>query len=484
MMPPATPHSVNWHCLTAKEVIDRLGSDAAVGLNSHAAAARLQEYGPNALLEGHHRSLLALFLGQFTDFMILVLVGAALVSGIIGEPQDAIAILVILLLNAIIGSAQEYRADRAVAALRTMAAPEAVVVRDGETSALDARELVPGDLLVLEAGNLVSADLRLIEAIELQCDESILTGESHAVEKRVEPLSEQMLPLGDRHNLLFKGTSLTRGRAVAVVVATGMQTELGSIAALLSREEGVKTPLQQRMTRFGRYLALAVLAICVVVFVSGLLQGQPLVLMFLTAVSLAVAAIPEALPAVITVSLAFGARMLSRCQSLVRNLPAVETLGSVTYICSDKTGTLTQNSMTVERLLVDGVVQDSWAGSETAELWQALGQALALNNDVTVQQGRPTGDPTEVALYQVAAEAGYRKSELEQRLPREAELPFDSTRKLMTTLHRDTVGVIAYVKGAPEKVLPLCLHRLGHAGVAELDRETILAQVEALAAEG
>lgn len=474
----------NWHCLTASEVVEHLGSDATVGLDSTDAAARLSEYGPNLLAEGQHRSLLALFVGQFADFMILVLVGAALVSGVIGEPQDAIAILIILLLNAIIGSAQEYRAERAVAALRSMAAPEAVVVRDGERLSVDASMLVPGDLVVLEAGNLVSADLRLIEAIELQCDESVLTGESLAVQKRVEPLLELALPLGDRCNLLFRGTALTHGRATAVVVATGMQTELGRIAALLSHEEGVKTPLQQRMVRFGRYLALAVLAICAVVFVSGLLQGQPLVLMFLTAVSLAVAAIPEALPAVITVSLAFGARMLSHRQSLVRNLPAVETLGSVTYICSDKTGTLTQNRMTVERLLVDGALHDTLSGAEAGAWWQALGQALALNNDVTQQGDKSVGDPTELALYRVAAVAGYTKAELQRRLPREAELPFDSTRKLMTTLHRDTAGVVAYVKGAPEVLLPLCLNRLGSTGVGELDSVGILAQAELLAAEG
>lgn len=382
-----TLRPANWHCLTAREVVERLGSDATVGLSSGDAAARLSEYGPNSLAVERHRSLLVLFLEQFSDFMIMVLVGAALVSGVIGEPQDAVAILVILLLNAIIGSAQEYRAERAVAALRSMAVPEALVVRDGERSTVDASKLVPGDLVVLEAGNLVSADLRLIEAVELQCDESILTGESLAAQKSIEPLSEITLPLGDRHNLLFRGTALTRGRATAMVVATGMQTELGHIAALLSHEEGVKTPLQQRMARFGRYLALAVLAICAVVFVTGLLQGQPLVLMFLTSVSLAVAAIPEALPAVITVSLAFGARMLSRSQSLVRNLPAVETLGSVTYICSDKTGTLTQNRMTVERLWVDGTLHDALAGAETGVWWRALGQALALNNDVTVQGG-------------------------------------------------------------------------------------------------
>ncbi|MEN8170673.1 MAG: cation-translocating P-type ATPase [Pseudomonadota bacterium] len=484
--------TVNWHCLEAHEVVANLGSDADVGLSSTEAAARLLEYGPNALVEGHRRSLLILFLGQFTDFMILVLMAAAVISGIIGEPQDAIAILVILLLNAIIGSVQEYRAERAVAALRAMAAPEAVVLRGGERMSLAASQLVPGDLVVLEAGNLVAADLRLLEAVELQCDESVLTGESQVVEKMVEPLLEEMLPLGDRRNLLFKGTSITRGRATAVVVASGMQTELGRIAGLLAQEPGVKTPLQQRLMVFGRYLALAVLAICAVVFVSGLLQGQPLVLMLLTAVSLAVAAIPEALPAVVTISLAFGARKLSRRKSLVRNLPAVETLGSVTYICADKTGTLTQNRMTVERLLIDGEEYDSLAGSEVGGKGRApdpilareLGQPLALSNDVSVQADRAVGEPTEMALYRFAEQAGYLKSDLQQRLPRLAELPFDSTRKLMTTLHREGDAVIAYVKGAPEALLPLCTEQRCATGSGALDRDRVLAQAEVLAAEG
>ncbi len=466
--------NANWHCLDAAAVVSRLGSDVQTGLGRDEAAQRLESYGPNALAEGRQRSLVTLFFRQFADFMIMVLIVAALISGVIGEPQDTIAIMVILLLNALIGSVQEYRAERAVVALQQMAAPAAVVLRGGARVTVEASLLVPGDVVLLEAGNLVPADLRLLEAVELQCDESALTGESQAVAKSEELLADSELPLGDRHNMLFKGTLVTRGRASAVVVATGMRSELGRIAGLLSEEVGVKTPLQKRLSVFGRYLALAVLAICSLVFVSGLLQGQPLLLMLLTAVSLAVAAIPEALPAVVTVSLAFGARKLSHRNSLVRNLPAVETLGSVTYICSDKTGTLTQNRMTVERLLVGGEVVAALPPMGAGGL-QSLGQALALNNDVTLQDGSPLGEPTELALFHAAAAAGYDKAELEKSLPRIAELPFDSSRKLMTTLHREAHGVVAYVKGAPEVVVARC-----EGG----DGEVVLRQAEQLASEG
>jgi len=439
-----------WHRSGAETALRRLGSDARAGLSKPEAATRLAEVGPNVIDEERRGSLLAMFFGQFRDFMILVLLGAAIVSGAIGEPQDTIAIAVIVVVNAVVGAAQEYRAQRAVAALRHLAAPEARVRRDGELVVLPARDLVPGDLVVLEAGNVVPADLRLLEAVELKTDESALTGESHGVEKSTAPLDEAELPLGDRRNMAFKGTHATRGRGAGVVVATGMQTEMGRIANLLAGERGVQTPLQRRLARFGRYLALAVLAICGVVFVSGLLQGQPLVLMFLTAVSLAVAAIPEALPAVITVSLALGARKLSRRQSLVRNLPAVETLGSVTFICADKTGTLTQNRMTVETLFVNGERRVDLRGAD------ALGHALALCNDVAKGADGLAGDPTEVALCAFAEQWGFEKTELEKKHARLAEVSFDSSRKRMTTIHRYGDRVCVYVKGAPETVVGRC----------------------------
>ena len=296
----------DWHNIETDEALQRLGS-SPTGLTTADAQQRFAEHGPNAIPEKRHRSLMVMLLRQFADFMIVVLLAAALISGIIGEPQDTIAILVIVILNAIIGAVQEFRAEHAVAALRQMAAPEAQVLRDGQVVTLVASELVPGDVILLEAGNVVPADLRLLEVEEMQADESTLTGESHPVDKQHARLTKIDLPIGDRQNLAFKSNLITRGRGKGVVVATGLDTEIGRIAELLRGEASVKTPLQVRLTRFGRYLALAILAICFVVFTAGLLQGQPVLLMLLTAVSLAVAAIPEALPAVVTISLALGA---------------------------------------------------------------------------------------------------------------------------------------------------------------------------------
>jgi Ca2+-transporting ATPase len=473
-----------WHQLSPDEAVTLLNSNANDGLSSEQARLRLAEVGPNALPEGKRRSPLMILVGQFADLMILVLLAAALISGFIGEPMDTVAILVILMLNAIIGAVQEFRAERAVAALRQMSAPQAAVRREGRQLTLDAATLVPGDLVLLESGNRVPADLRLLETVDLQTDESALTGESQAVEKSIDPLDVPDVALGDRRNLAFKGSHVTCGRATGLVVATGMQTELGRIAGMLTEQKGVKTPLQVRLARFGRYLALAVLAICAAVFVSGLLQGQPLMLMALTAVSLAVAAIPEALPAVITVSLALGARKLSRRQSLVRNLPAVETLGSVTFICSDKTGTLTQNRMRAELVLADGERHAGLHEAAAGEPWHSLGRALALCNDIEQRDGRATGEPTELALYLAAEQAGYLKSVLSDSSPRVAEIPFDSTRQRMTTLHRDGEGFVAYVKGAPELVLSDCDDVLFTSGPQPLDLDALMQAAEALAAEG
>ena len=474
---------LKWHSISPDEVLQQLKS-SLTGLSTEQAQKRLAEHGPNAIIEKRRRSLLSILLGQFADFMIVVLLLAALISGFIGEPQDTIAILVIVLLNAIIGSVQEFRAERAVAALRKMAAPEAHVLRDAQAVTLAAAELVPGDVVMLEAGNIVPADLRLLEEEELQVDESALTGESHAVEKQTAALPETELAIGDRFNLAFKSSMITRGRGKGVVVASGMNTEIGQIAEMLQVEAGVKTPLQKRLSRFGRYLALAVLAICALVFTAGLLQGQPILLMFLTAVSLAVAAIPEALPAVVTISLALGARKLIQHNALVRNLPAVETLGSVTYICTDKTGTLTQNRMTVELFFTAGERQESLPGPEASIPWTELAQAMALNNDVAEKDGVPAGEPTELALFEAAHMAGFNKSILEQAKPRVAVIPFDSKRKQMTTLHQTAEVVTAYIKGAPEQVLPQCNQGLDNDGVAAFDAEAVLAEAAQLANEG
>ncbi len=470
---------VNWYTLSSAEALQRLEAGAD-GLGSAEAAERLARYGVNALPERGRRSLLALALSQFGDFMVMVLLAAALVSGLIGDPEDTIAILVIVLLNALVGTVQERRADNAIAAMRKMAAPDARVLRDEAVVTVEAGQLVPGDVVLLEAGNVVPADLRLLAVEDMSTDESALTGESVPVSKQVEVINEACHSPGDQRNMAFRGSLVTQGSATGLVVATGLATEMGRIAELLQTESRVKTPLQQRLTRFGRYLALAVLAICAIVFVAGLSQGQPVLLMFLTSVSLAVAAIPEALPAVITVSLALGARKLARHKALIRNLPAVETLGSVTCICADKTGTLTQNRMTVEHYCYGGNWQQQLSEQDGAA---ELGTAMALNNDVAWQDEELVGEPTELALCQAARTAGFDKQQLLQDLPREATLAFDSNRKRMSTLHRQPAGVVAYVKGAPEQLLPLCRQIYGQDD-STWSADTLLAEAESMAAQG
>ncbi len=427
-----------------------------------------------------------MFVDQFTDFMILVLLAAAIVSGVIGEAGDTIAIVVIVVLNAVIGFVQEYRAERAVAALRRMAAPSARVCRDNTWRNLAAAELVPGDLVQVEAGDIVPADLRVLDSDALAVDESALTGESEPVAKAETTLDDPELPLADRRNMAYKGTKVTRGRARGVLVATGMGTELGRIASLLRKQEVSRTPLQQRLARFGRRLAFAVLAICAVIFIAGLLRGEPATLMFLTAVSLAVAAIPEALPAVVTISLALGARKMVEQHALIRRLPAVETLGSVTYICSDKTGTLTENRMRAEAFYAAGELRPDLPGPQTAAApWLELGRCLALNHDVSINgEGGLLGDPTEVALVEAAQAAGYEAAALEAQWPRVSAIPFDAQRQRMTTLHQDNDGATAYVKGAPEAVLPLCSEAFSATGRERLHSEDVLEQASQLAAQG
>jgi len=488
---------INWYQLDSKEVLEKLESSDK-GLTPEEAHRRLERYGLNALIEKKRKSLWMMFLDQFKDFMILVLIAAAVVAGLIGDPVDTIAIVVIVLLNAVLGFVQEYRAEKAMAALKKLASSSATVIRGGQTESINAELLVPGDMVILEAGNMVPADIRLMETVQLRIDEAALTGESVPVEKETTALRETDLSIGDRKNMAYKGTLVTYGRGRGLVVATGMGTELGRIAALLQDQDEGRTPLQKRMTAFGQKLTYAVLAICVIVFVAGLLRGEPALLILLTALSLAVAAIPEALPAVITISLALGAKKLVKQQALIRKLPAVETLGSVTYICSDKTGTLTLNRMTVEKVYVDGQLLPTKelpaSGKEEAAEVSLSGRkpsvlllkALALCNDVRLDaSGGVIGDPTETALFDLAREKGYLREKLDEKHPRLAEIPFDSDRKLMTTFHPWENGrVISFTKGAIEEIVGRSEKALVHQGREEIDRPKVLKTAEQIASGG
>ncbi len=475
--------SCRWFAKTAESALCELKTDAARGLSRTEAARRLDEIGPNEIREAHRRSPMALFLGQFSDLMIVVLIVAAIVSGIIGEALDTIAIIVILVLNAAIGFAQEYRAERAINALKALAAPAASVCREGSSESIPARALVPGDMCLLEAGDLVPGDLRLIQTAGLHIDESTLTGESEPVSKHTDPVSGPSSVLGDQTNMAFKGTQVTRGRGRGVVVATGMRTELGQIAGLLGDTGDVQTPLQKRLTQFGRRLALGVLAICALLFVSGLARGEDPTLMFLTAVSLAVAAIPEALPAVITVALGLGAARMVKHHALIRRLPAVETLGSVTYICSDKTGTLTQNRMHAEAFYVSGRLYPDL--TEAGATGERLGLAMSLNNDAELgDAGAIRGDPTEVALLQAAQTMDPDPDCHRPDAVRIGELPFESQRMMMTTIHRLDSGVVSFTKGAPEAVLPRCVADQDVDKGGAWDSAPILAAADRLAQSG
>ena len=441
---------MNWHLLPLSE-ISRLLNTNPSGIDAVAASQRLYEHGKNQIEDKKKKTILQMLLHQLLDFMILILIVAAVISGILGDVTDTIIILAIVVINAFVGFIQEYRAEKAMEALKNMAANHALILREGKMIDIPASDLVPGDVVILEAGNIIPADVRFFETHQVKVDESALTGESHNVEKIPEELSGGEYPLGDRVNMGYKGTSITNGRGLAYVVATGMNTELGQIAKMIQTDE-TTTPLQKRLTAFGKRLSVGILIICTVIFFIGWLRGESVLTMLITSISLAVAAIPEALPALVTIALAFGAKKLAKSNALIRKLPAVETLGSVTYICSDKTGTLTLNKMTVQEIFETSDTKYNAVFGEN----NTLLHAMALNNDVSDgKDGKWIGDSTELALVQYAFDKNSNRADLELKFPRIAELPFDSKRKCMTTIHQiknitadQNTAIIVITKGA------------------------------------
>ena len=471
----------NYYNLPYKAVKELLHTDTVQGLTEHEAMERLREYGYNEFKKREHTTLWQKFVAQFKSFMIIVLLIAAAISGVTGYMNgegitDALIILVILVANAIIGMVQESKAERSLDALERMAAPRCKVVRDGERRIIESRELVPGDIVEIETGDSIPADLRLTEAINLKVQEAALTGESVPVEKSTESI-EGDASIGDRVNMAFASCSVTYGRGRGIVVATGTDSEIGKIAAMIESVPEMKTPMQVRLDQLGRVLAIVSLVVCGIIFVIGLCYGRPLMEMFMTAVSLAVAAIPEGLPAVSTIVLALGVQKLAKQNAIVRNLPSVETLGSTTVICSDKTGTLTQNRMTVVET-VRGASNSSELSenSETPKNPHQLIPIAVLCNDAVISREDDTvttiGDPTETALVDLGLRFGIDKDALLAEMPRVAEVPFDSERKRMATIHRTASGrYLVAVKGGVDEVLECCT-KMGIDDNAQPSRKT------------
>ncbi len=482
-----------WHTLTREETFEQSGSKPS-GLTTAESAKRLMEIGPNEIQASKGVSAWKLLLEQFKNILILILLVATAISLFLGHGVESIAIAAIVFFAVGLGFIQEYRAEKAIEALRQMAAPTASVFRDGVEINVPSRDLVPGDVIVLHTGDRIPADARLLEAVNLQVEEAALTGESVAVEKHVDPLTVEDLPVGDRKNMVYAGTAVPYGRGKALVVATGMQTEFGKIAKLLQTIEAHKTPLQQNLDKVGTILARAAFVVVALIVALGLVRGQPFVEMLIFGIALAVAVVPEALPAVVTISLAIGVQKMVKRNALIRKLPAVETLGSTSVICSDKTGTLTKDEMTVRQLYAgDTLFHVSGSGYSplgeilndedqkttlTPALTQMLTAAVLASDTQLIQNGEGDdrtwgikGDPTEGALVVAARKAGLNKVELDSIFPRVNEIPFSSETKRMITLHETPEGITAYAKGAPEMILKSCDWILTSNGVEKMDEE-------------
>ena len=465
-----------WFNKTASEVKDIFNTDLKNGLTNSKASENLEKFGFNELKAQKKVPLIIKFLEQFKDFMIIILIIAAIVSGAISIAQgekitDSVIILIVVIANAIIGVAQEAKAEKSLEALQKLSGYEAKVIRDGSVCVVPAKELVPGDLVVLETGDYVPADLRITEAINLKVQEASLTGESVPVEKESAKIEEEDIPIGDMRNMLFSSSLVTYGRGKAIVVETGMNTEVGKIAGMLSNTQKQETPLQKKLNSLGKTLGIVALIICAVIFVVGILQGREVINMFMTAVSLAVAAIPEGLAAVSTIVLAIGVQKMVKKNAIVKRLPAVETLGSSTVICSDKTGTLTQNKMTVQKMFVDDNIYDM-TNIEDITKYENANQEIKLLvyngmlcNDTKISDtGELKGDPTETALVDIALKLGFTKN-IYNEMPRVDEIPFDSERKLMTTVHMVNGKYIVFTKGGIDELLAKCTSYVQEDGV-------------------
>lgn len=449
-----------YHLMSKKDVLEHLKVDPVKGLSTTEAKYRLEKYGENKLKEQAKKSLVSIFFSQLNDALIYVLLAAAGITIAIHEYIDGFIILVVVLINAGIGVFQEYKADQAVAALKRMTSPSALVKRDGKITEIPSEQIVPGDLLVLDAGRYVLADMRLIESANLQIEEASLTGESIASDKDANVILEEQVSLGDRKNMAYLSTLVTYGRGTGIVTATGMDTEIGAIATMLNEETEHQTPLQIRLSKLGKTLGLMAIGVCVMILIIGMLQSRPIFELFLTAISLAVAAIPEGLAAIVAIVLALGITRMTQKNAIVKKLPAVETLGSVDIVCSDKTGTLTQNKMTVVTAYTNSgiAVRNDGQSVDENDEFPLLAKSLMLSSDATYENGVGTGDPTEIALIELGVHNNIMPNDLHRDFIRKSEIPFDSKRKIMSTLTTYEQHYAVFAKGAIDELMRKCTH--------------------------